>query len=57
MLGVPLGVISRPLGIALSAIGAARTIYRNVIGKGREVQFRANTLIQLQLAPGPSPGP
>jgi len=57
MLGVPLGVISRPLGIALSAIGAARTIYRNVIGKGREVQFQANTLIQLQLAPGPSAGP
>jgi hypothetical protein len=57
MLGSPLGVISRPLGIALSAIGAARTTYRNVVGKGREVRFPANTFIQLQLAPGPPAAP
>ena len=52
--GIPLSLISRPVGLALSVIGAARTTYSNVLGKGRNVQFPANTLIQLQLAPGPS---
>jgi hypothetical protein len=28
-------------------------MYTNVLGRGREVQFPANTVIQLQLAPGP----
>jgi hypothetical protein len=55
--GIPLSLIARPVGVALSAIGAARTTYTNVLGKGREVQFPAHTLIQLQLAPGPSTAP
>lgn len=53
--GIPLSLMSKPLGLAFSAIGAARTTYQNVLGKGRNVQFPADTLIQLQLAPGPSP--
>jgi hypothetical protein len=57
VVGIPLSLMSRPVGIALSAIGAVRTTYSNVLGKGREVQFPAHTLIQLQLAPGPSPSP
>jgi hypothetical protein len=55
--GIPLSYISRPVGVALSAIGAARTTYNNILGKGREVRFPADTLIQLQLAPGTSGGP
>jgi hypothetical protein len=57
LLGIPLSLIARPVGVALSAMGAARTVYTNVLGKGREVQFPAHTLIQLQLAPGPSTAP
>jgi hypothetical protein len=57
VVGVPLSLISRPVGIALSAVGAVRTTYSNVLGKGRDVQFPAHTLIQLQLAPGPSTAP
>jgi hypothetical protein len=52
--GIPLSMASRPIGLALSAIGAARTTYSNVLGKGRDVQFPADTIMQLQLAPGPS---
>jgi hypothetical protein len=54
LIGIALSQITRPLGIALSAYGAARTIYTNVLGKGREVTFTADTPIQVRLAPGPS---
>lgn len=54
IVGIPLSFVWRPVGVALSAVGAARTIYANVLGKGREVRFPTHTLIQLQLAPGPS---
>ena len=57
LLGIPLSHLSPPVGVALSALGAARSVYANVLGKGREVQFPADTLIRLQLAPGPSPAP
>jgi len=46
--------ISRPIGIGLSVVGAVRTVYAGVFGKGREVVFAADTPIQLQLAPGRS---
>ena len=54
LLGIPLSHMSQPVGIALSAVGAARSVYRNVLAKGREVQFPADTVTKLQLAPGPS---
>ena len=54
LLGIPLSHLSPPLGVALSAVGAVRSVYRNVLAKGRDVQFPAHTVIQLQLAPGPS---
>jgi hypothetical protein len=45
----------RPLAIGLSFYGASKTVYRNVIAKGSEVTFNADTPIQVRLAPGPSP--
>ena len=38
----------------MGVYGAARTMYTNVLGKGREVVFAADTPIQVRLAPGPS---
>jgi len=52
-IGVALGQISRPLGIGFGVLGAARSIYKNILGKGQELRFQADTPIQLQLAPGP----
>jgi len=52
-IGVVLGQVSRPLGIAFSVAGAARSVYRTFLGKGQEVTFPADTPIQIQLAPGP----
>jgi type IV secretory pathway VirB10-like protein len=52
-LGAAVSQITRPVGIAMSFYGAARTIYTNVLGKGREVTFPADTPIQVRLAPGP----
>jgi hypothetical protein len=54
LLGIPLAHMAPPVGVALSAVGAARSVYRNVLAKGREVQFPADTVMKLQLAPGPS---
>ena len=54
LIGAAVSQITRPVGIAMGAYGAARTIYTNVLGKGREVTFPADTPIQVRLAPGPS---
>src|SRR5581483_1157732 len=52
-IGFVLGQVSRPLGIAFSVAGAARSVYTTFLGKGQEVTFPADTPIQIQLAPGP----
>ena len=57
LLGIPLSHLSPPVGVAMAALGAARSVYSNVLGKGREVKFLADTPVRLQLAPGPSPAP
>jgi hypothetical protein len=54
ILGIPLSHIAPPVGLGLSIFGAAKTVYSNILAKGRNVQFPAETPIQLQLAPGPS---
>jgi hypothetical protein len=51
-LGAVLSQFSRPVAIGIAAVGATRTTYRNVIAKGREVTFSADTPIQVRLAPG-----
>jgi hypothetical protein len=53
LIGAGLSQVSRPLGIAFGALGAARSVYKNILGKGQELRFQADTPIQLQLAPGP----
>jgi hypothetical protein len=52
LIGAAVSQITRPVGIAMGAYGAARTLYSNVLGKGREVTFEADTPIQVRLAPG-----
>jgi hypothetical protein len=54
LIGAAVSQITRPVGIAMGIYGAGRTIYTNVLGKGREVTFPADTPIQVRLAPGPS---
>jgi hypothetical protein len=54
--GAVLSRISRPLAIVFSAVGVARTVYTNVIGKGQELRFPADTPIRVQLAPAPAAG-
>lgn len=54
LVGAAVSQITRPVGVAIGIYGAARTIYANVLGKGREVVFAADTPIQVRLAPGPS---
>lgn len=52
--GVALSQISQPVGVAFAAVGAIRTTVTNVLGKGKEVSFPADTPIQVRLAPGPT---
>src|SRR5439155_5834322 len=51
--GAAVAQIARPVGVALAAVGVARTMYASVFGKGRNVAFPADTVIQVQLAPAP----
>ena len=53
-IGFAVGSLSPPVGIALGVVGAARSVYRNILGKGQEVHFAADTPIEVQLAPGPA---
>lgn len=51
-IGAVIAQFSRPVAIGLSFVGVGRTVYANVIGKGHEVTFSADTPIQVRLAPG-----
>jgi hypothetical protein len=51
LLGAGLGQISRPVAIAFGVYGATRTMYSSILGKGHDVVFPANTVIQVQLSP------
>ena len=53
MIGVGLARFSHPVGVALAAVGVARTVYGTVFAKGHDVLFPADTAIQVQIAPGP----
>ena len=55
--GTAIGLVSRPAGVALSVVGACRTVYSAVFGTGRDVTFPAETPIQVLLAPGPAHTP
>ena len=57
VIGIALSQISQPVGIGLAVVGVARTVYANVLGRGSEIAIPAETFIQLQLAPGPTPRP
>ena len=50
-LGIALSQISRPVALGVTIFGLARTTYRAVAGRGKEVSFPAGTAIQLRLAP------
>jgi hypothetical protein len=54
LVGAAVSQITRPVGVAMGVYGAVRTVYTNILGKGREVTFPADTPIQVRLAPGPS---
>jgi len=54
LIGAAVSQITRPIWIAMGAYGTARAMYSNVLGRGREVVFEADTPVQVRLAPGPS---
>ncbi len=56
LIGIPLSHVAPPVGVGLAIFGAARSVYRNVLAKGRDMQFPADTVMRLRLAPGPSGG-
>ena len=50
-IGMGLSHVYRPGGVALGVVGAARSVYNGVFGKGREAAFPAGTRLRLTLAP------
>jgi len=55
LVGLALGVFvhSQPLGMAMGAAGASRSIYTNFIGPGRDVVFPKDTAMELSLSARP----
>jgi hypothetical protein len=53
--GAVVSQFAPPVAIAVGAIGVVRTVYGNLLAKGQEVSFPADTPLQVRLAPGPSP--
>jgi hypothetical protein len=54
--GAALAQVSRPIALGIGAFGVARSLFVSVVGKGRDVSFPANTVIDVQLA-GPEEAP
>lgn len=57
LVGIGLSQLSRPTALGLGVVGAGRSVYASLLGKGREVSFPAGTRIQVQLAPPSAPSP
>ena len=49
LLGGALGRVSRTLGAGLGLYAAARSVYLNMLGRGHEVSFPADTPIEIRL--------
>jgi hypothetical protein len=56
LIGIAVSRIAPPVGIALAAVGVGRTVYTNILGRGQELKFPADTPVQVQLAPGSTGG-
>jgi len=54
-LAVSLAVKSQPLGMAMGALGASRSIYKNFLSQGHEVVFPKNTAMAMSVGGHPAP--
>jgi len=53
LIGSVIGRASKPFGAVLGYYGAARSIYTNIVGRGKEVTFPADTAIEIRFGPRP----
>jgi hypothetical protein len=53
--GAGLSQLSHPMAVGLGAVGLARNLFGAVAGRGRNVSFPADTVMEVQLAPAPLP--
>jgi hypothetical protein len=59
LVGIAVGIAARsnPLGIAMGALGASRSVYIHFIARGRDVVFPENTAMQIGIGVRPVPSP
>jgi len=59
LVGIAVGLAARsqPLGIAMGALGAGRSLYIHFVARGRDVIFPQNTAMQIGIGVRPSPSP
>jgi len=57
LVGIVVGtfVHSQPLGMAMGAVGASRSIYRNFLRRGNELVFPKNTAMDISVGGKPAP--
>ena len=51
--GAGLSQLSHPLAVGLGAVGLARSLFSSIAGKGQNVSFPADTVMEVQLGPEP----
>lgn len=52
-IGLGLAIHSQPLGLAMGALGAGRSIYTHFIGRGHDVSFPKNTALEIGIGTHP----
>jgi hypothetical protein len=61
LVGIAVGIAARsqPLGIAMGALGASRSVYTHFVARGRDVVFPENTAMEIGISTraGPSATP
>jgi hypothetical protein len=59
LVGIAMGVAirSQPLGLAMGALGASRSIYAHFIARGRDVSFPKNTAMEIGIGTHPPTTP
>ena len=55
LMGVGLSQISHPMAVGVGVVGLARSFFTAVAGKGRNISFPADTVMEVQLAPEAAP--
>jgi hypothetical protein len=57
LIGAAVSQLGKPFAVALGVFGLARTLFVSIVGRGRDVSFPADTVMEVQFGAEPAPRP